>query len=204
MLNFDYEISITDKARSLLKEKKINVITALAKGYSNAAISNEFGIPIKTIERILNELNRKFHTSSRHYNLRVRLIVSLLMNDLLIYSQTNKPRRVENLNSKLKKTLVLSAIGLSNKAIASIFCLSEKAIELRFSHLFDYFNVDTKSQSTFNPRVSLFISAYCRDNIKIHHLRRLYRETTADRLEQIFDNKTEFLYSLEEEHRLIG
>jgi hypothetical protein len=104
----------------------------------------------------------------------------------------------------LNKTLILSCIGFSNKAIASFFDLSEKAIELRFSQLFDYFNVDTKNQTEVNPRVSLFISAYCRGNIKKNQIQRLFKESSVERLDYIFDHPNLFLNSLQEEYKFIG
>jgi len=104
----------------------------------------------------------------------------------------------------LSKTLVLSCIGFSNKAIAKLFDLSEKAIELRFSQLFDYFNVDTKNQTQVNPRVSLFISAFCRGNIKKNQIQRLFKESSTERLDSIFEQPESFLSSLQEEYKFIG
>lgn len=176
----------------------------MATGLSNKLISEELEIPVKTIERILNELNKKFFNKSKLYNPRVRLLVTCLTKEILDYRSEAELREVQGLNSNLNKTLILSCIGFSNKAIAQIFGLSEKAIELRFSQLFDYFNVDTKNQSVENPRVSLFISAYIRGNITKTQLSRLFKETQVDRLDQITENPKLFLETLEDSHRFIG
>lgn len=177
---------------------------ALAEGLSNKAISEKLEIPVKTIERILNEINKKFDNKSKAYNPRVRLIASLIYKEIIDFETETEPRFISDLNDNLYKTLVLSCIGFSNKAIANFFDLSEKAIELRFSQLFDYFNVDTKNQTQVNPRVSLFISAYCRGNIKRNQVQRLFKESSVERLENIFDNSNSFLNSLQEEYKFIG
>lgn len=176
----------------------------MAMGLSNKVISDELEIPVKTIERILNELNKKFFNKSKLYNPRVRLLVTCINKGLIDYKTEAELREVQGLNSNLNKTLILSCIGFSNKAIAQIFGLSEKAIELRFSQLFDYFNVDTKNQSVENPRISLFISAFTRGNINKAHLTRLFKETQVDRLDQIVENPSLFLETLEDSHKFIG
>lgn len=204
MTGLNFKVETSDKIFSLLKEKKAKVSEALALALSNKAISENLTIPIKTVERILNELNKRFENKSKVYNPRLRLLSSLVTRDLLDYSVEGQPRLVSDLKENLRKTLVLSCIGFSNKAIARLFDLSEKAIELRFSQLFDYFNVDTKNQTQLNPRVSLFISAYCRGNIKKNQLQRLCKESSIERLEQLFDQPKHFLNSLEEEYRFIG
>jgi len=187
-----------------LKTKKLKVVEAMVMGLSNKLISKELDIPIKTIERILNELNKKFFNKSKLYNPRVRLLVTCLNKGLIEYQSETELREIQGLNSNLNKTLILSCIGFSNKAIAQFFGLSEKAIELRFSQLFDYFNVDTKNQSAENPRISLFISAYLRKNINKTQLSRLFKETQVDRLEQILENPGLFLERLEDSHKFIG
>lgn len=176
----------------------------MAIGLSNKKISEELDIPIKTIERILNELNKKFHNKSKLYNPRIRLLVTCIAKEILDYKAETELSKITKLNSKLTKTLILSCVGFSNKAIAHFFGLSEKAIELRFSQLFDYFNIDTRNQSIENPRVSLFIAAYLRSNITKAQIQRLFRETQIDRLDQIYNNPNLILDSLEEAHRFIG
>jgi len=195
---------MSEKAFSIFKDKKVKVAEALSEGLSNKAISEKLDIPIKTIERILNEINKKFDNKSKAYNPRVRLLASFLYKDLLDFETESQPRFISDLNDNLNKTLILSCVGFSNKAIASFFDLSEKAIELRFSQLFDYFNVDTKNQTKVNPRISLFISAYCRGNIKKNQIQRLFKESSSERIDSIFDNPNYFLNGLQEEYKFIG
>ncbi len=128
----------------------------------------------------------------------------MIYKELIDYEVDTQPRFVSDLNDNLSKTLILSCIGFSNKSIARLFDLSEKAIELRFSQLFDYFNVDTKNQTQANPRVSLFISAYCRGNIKKNQIQRLFKESLMDRLEDLFDRSEHFINNLQAEYRFIG
>ena len=187
-----------------MKDKKVKVAEAVSEGLSNKAISEKLDIPIKTIERILNEINKKFDNKSKAYNPRVRMLDSFLYKELLDIEIESQPRFVSDLNDNLNKTLILSCVGFSNKAIASFFDLSEKAIELRFSQLFDYFNVDTKNQTRVNPRISLFISAYCRGNIKKNQIQRLFKESSSERIDNIFDNPNFFLNGLQEEYKFIG
>lgn len=203
-MNFNFRIKVSDKAPLVLKEKKLKVLEAMAYGLSNKSISEKLGIPVKTIERILNEVNKKSNNKSKYFSPRIRLILSLVALDLFEYETEAKPRLITELNDNLRKTLILCCIGFSNKAIASLFKLSEKAIELRFSQLFDYFNIDTKNQALENPRVALFISAYCRENIKNAQLKRLFKETQADRLDAIFANSNAFLESIEDDFKFIG
>jgi DNA-binding NarL/FixJ family response regulator len=176
----------------------------MAQGNSNKIISENLDIPVKTIERILNEVNKKFENRSKDFNPRVRLLATLVTKDLIDYEIDIQPRYISNLSDNLNRTLVLCATGFSNKAIAKIFGLSEKAIELRFSQLFDYFNVDTKNQGNSNPRVNLFISAYCRGNIKKSQIQKLLKESSQERIKEVFEKPENFLANLEEEYKFIG
>jgi DNA-binding NarL/FixJ family response regulator len=96
------------------------------------------------------------------------------------------------------------AIGFSNKQIARTLNINEKTVELRLTQLFDYFNIDTKNQSFENPRISLFISAFCRANVTKSQIKRLHKETTAGRIEQTFLELKTFIETLEEQHKIIG
>jgi DNA-binding NarL/FixJ family response regulator len=211
MANFIFKVEILHSIDThRLSQKKLSSIQDLAQGFSNQAIAEGLGISIKSVERILAELNKKLSKSHDYknfhgvFNPRLRLLVSLLALDLIDFYPESDLRHIENLDKKLNETLVLMTIGFSNKQIAHILNINEKTVELRLTQLFDYFNIDTKNQSFENPRISLFISAYCRSNITKSQIKRLYRETTASRIEQTFLDLKTFVATLEEQHKIIG
>ncbi len=212
MASFPIEVEILIKPSGFFRGRRLALIELLALGFSNKTISEEANISIKSVERILAELNTKLGNKAtkaaddlrKNFNPRVRLLFSLIAEDICDIYSTANPRLVEELSDQLKQTLILSCIGFSNKAIADFYKIGEKAIELRFTQLFDYFGVDTKSLSIENPRVGLFISAYCRANINKMQIKRLYRETQAERLEEIWAKPDKFIAGLEAAYKIIG
>lgn len=211
MASFAFKVEILPAINSYrLNQKKLSSIHDLAKGLSNQAIADGLGVSIKSVERILAQLNKKLSRSTDYksfhdfFNPRLRLLVSLLAQDLIDFHPETELRYIENLDQKLSQSLVLMAIGFSNKQIARTLGINEKTVELRLTQLFDYFNIDTKNQSSENPRVTLFISAYCRSNITKSQIKRLYKETTANRIEQTFMDLKTFVDTLEEQHKVIG
>ncbi len=209
MPNFDYKVIKADSNQLKISHKKLITIESLAYAMSNRAIAEEVNLSVKSVERILSELNTKFNEIRsndlrKYFNPRLRLLTSLIASNFIDYEASPDLRQIRNLNQNLTRTLVLSNIGFSNKSIANLLNITEKTVELRFSQLFDYFNIDTKTASMKNPRVSLFISAYCRDNINKGQIKRLYRESKIEFLEDIFMKPDTFLENLEVDHRFIG
>ncbi|MBT6843586.1 MAG: hypothetical protein HOA17_07310 [Candidatus Melainabacteria bacterium] len=212
MANFPIEVKILVKPAGFFKTGRLALIEALAHGLSNNALAEELDISIKSVERILNETNAKLGNKAgkehkdlaKIFNPRLRLLTSLIATDICEVHTDAPMRYIENLSEALEQTLVLCCIGFSNKAIAELFEVTEKAIELRFTHLFDYFGVDTKSLRIENPRVNLFISAYCRNNIKKAQVTRLYRETQFSRIDEILMKPAAFLDGLDDDYRIIG
>jgi DNA-binding NarL/FixJ family response regulator len=211
MASFDYKVEILNTINSYrLSQKKLATINDLALGFSNQAIAQGLGVSTKTIERILSELNKKLSRSNDYknfhdlFNPRIRLLVSLVSLDLIEFYTESELRFISNLDKKLNQTLILMTIGFSNKQIAKILDINEKTVELRLTQLFDYFNIDTKNQSFENPRVSLFISAYCRLHLVKPQLKRLYKETLAGRIELNFLETESFINTLEDQHKIIG
>ncbi|MDA0772840.1 MAG: LuxR C-terminal-related transcriptional regulator [Cyanobacteria bacterium] len=212
MANFPIEVEILVKPAGFFKTGRLALIEALAHGFSNNAIAEELDISIKSVERILNEINTKlgnkagkeYKDLSKIFNPRLRLLTSLIATDICEIHTNTSMRYIENLTESLEQTLILCCVGFSNKTIAELFEVSEKAIELRFTHLFDYFGVDTKSLRIENPRVNLFISAYCRNNIKKAQVSRLYRETHFNRLDEILMKPAAFLDRLDGDYKIIG
>ena len=88
MANFSFKVEILQSINSYrLSQKKLAVILDLAQGLSNQAIAEGLGVSIKSVERILAELNKKLSKSSDYknfhelFNPRLRLLVSLLALD---------------------------------------------------------------------------------------------------------------------------
>lgn len=212
MANFPIEVEILIKPTGFFRGRKLALIELLALGFSNKTMAEESNISIKSVERILAELNTKLGNKTAQddnslrklFNPRVRLLSSLIAEDICDIYSTSKPRLIEELGGQLKQTLILSCVGFSNKAIADFYGIGEKAIELRFTQLFDYFGVDTKSLSAENPRIGLFISAYCRGNITKMQIKRLYRDTQPELLDEIYANADKFLAGLEAIYKIIG
>lgn len=212
MAGFPLEVTILIKPNGFFTNRKLALIEALAHGLSNKAIAEELDLTVKSIERILNQINIKmgnkaspqFKDLDKIFNPRLRLMAALIANKTIELQPEISLRFIESLETNLKKTLILTCIGFSNKAIAELLGLSDKAIELRLSHLFDYFAVDTKLQQVENPRAHLLISAYCRNNITKQQITRLYRETDYPRLDSILTKPELFLANLEDDYKIIG
>lgn len=212
MANFPVNVEILIQPTGFFRGRKLTLVELLASGWSNKSIAREAKISIKSVERILSELSNKFANKAtrndndrrRLFNPRLRLLTGLIAEDICdIYSSTSL-RLVEELSQQLRQTLILSCIGFSNKAIADLYGIGEKAIELRFTQLFDYFGVDTKSLSVENPRVSLFLNAYCRGNINKMQVKRLYRETQEEWLDAIMIQPYKFIAGLETSSKIVG
>ncbi|MDD9898585.1 MAG: LuxR C-terminal-related transcriptional regulator [Candidatus Melainabacteria bacterium] len=212
MVSFPLEVEILIKPSGFYTSRKLSLIEALAHGLSNKAIAEELDLTVKSVERILNQLNDKlgnkagseFKDLGKVFNPRLRLMAGLISSKIIELKPEIAMRHIEGLDTNLKRTLILTCIGFANKTIAEVFGLSDKAIELRLTNLFDYFAVDTKSQQVENPRCNLFISAYARGNISKQQLARLYRETRFSRLDAILTKPDSFLAGLEDDYKMVG
>lgn len=193
MVAFPIEIEVLVKPSGFFNSRRLLFIELLASGLSNKSIAEELGLSIKSVERILSEFNDRFGNrlqlesadSPKLFNPRTRLLTGFLAEEICEIRSKSSLRFIEELNDALKTTLLLSCTGFSNKGIANILRITEKAVELRFTQLFDYFGIDTKALAEENPRVNLFISAYCRGHIQKSQIKKLYRETQPERLEEI-------------------
>jgi len=211
MPSFDFKIEILDTINVYrLSQKKLLTIKHLAQGLSNKLIAEYLKVSVKTVERILCELNKKlsksndFNNFHQLFNPRVRLLTSLVALDLIDFRPQAELRFIDNLDFKLSQVLVLMVVGFSNKKISELLSINEKTVELRLTQLFDYFNIDTKNQSFENPRIVLFISAYCRSNVTKSQIKRLFKETSAARVENTFLDTKTFISTLENQHKVIG
>lgn len=211
MPSFEFKVKLQDAVKeSRLPSRKLVVLEELAHGFSNKMIAEDLEISVKSVERILSELNKKFSKSGDYanfhqlFNPRMRLLLSLIAGDIVDFDTEIALRYIDNLGPKLSETLNLVAVGLSNKSIGDFLSINEKTVELRLTQLFDYFNVDTKIQSYENPRVILLISAYCRGNLSKSQLKRLHRETLPGRIEVTMQDKPGFVSMLGVDYKIIG
>lgn len=212
MASFKFKTILLPEIEKSFSSQKAEVLEAVAYGYSNKSIADEYKVSIKAVEKSLTALNKKLESGGKLFSSRIRVIVHLIVNDLIDYKfieddiniQLGHQKRIQDLNEDLKQTLLLSAVGLSNDSIARLFKISKKRIEQRLAQLFDAFAIDTRNLSVENPRVLLFISSYLRGNIDKSQLKRLYKETKRDRLERIIEDPESFLIGLEKDGNVIG
>ncbi|MEY3370642.1 MAG: Bacterial regulatory protein luxR family [Cyanobacteriota bacterium] len=211
MSSFNFQVEILPALNTYrFSQTKLQILQNLALGRSNKSIAESLEISVKSVERILAELNKKLNKSNEYknfyklFNPRVKLLSSLIALDLIDFKPEVELRYIDNLDLKLSQVLALMAIGFANKKIAELLGINEKTVELRLTQLFDYFNIDTKNQSIENPRISLFISALCRSNISKAQIKRLHKETSAGRVENTILDLKNFISTLEEQHKVIG
>ncbi len=205
MASFEFYAKLSKDVDEELSPSKIDIIEALAYGYSNKSIANEYGVSIKSVEKAIASLNKKFKADSASYSSRMRIIASLLANDYIDYFVNEPQQKIDNLSEDLQQTLVLSCLGLSNHAIADMLAMTDKCIEKRLGQLFDIFGIDTKHQAVENPRVLLLINAFLRQNIRKEQIKRLYKETELERLERIIKEPEAFIKHIDNKSsHLIG
>lgn len=204
MANFEFYAKLADQIGEEFTPSKLDVIEAAAYGYSNKSIANEYSLSIKTVEKAFAAIIKKFEADNKLYSSRIRMISSLLANNFISYHVAEPPKKLESLSSDLNHTLILSALGLSNHAMAMILGVTNKTIEKRLGQLFDLFGIETKNHDVENPRVLLLINALIRENISQEQLKKLYKETAAERLERIAKEPEMFLQHLDSKNYVIG
>lgn len=164
-------------------------------------------LSLKSIERIFAEINQQFNPNfniTQYYNQRIRLIALLIANENLNFQPKTEMRYINDLNLRLNQTLALVSSGLSNSGIGELLNINSKTVESRLSQLFDHFNIDTKGELSENPRVLLFVSAYCRGHSNKNKIKKLFKETSGINLEEILKDPNSFLNDLDYEHKTIG
>lgn len=204
MANFEFYAKLSNDVDKEFTPSKIDIIEAIAYGYSNKSIANEYSMSIKTVEKAFASLNKKFQAESKLYNSRIRIIASLLSKGFINYFMVEQPQKVQGLSEEQSQTLTLISLGLTNHTIAEILGITDKCVEKRLGNLFDCFGIDSKQHDVENPRVLLFINAYIRNNIDKEQMKKLYKETVIDRLERIIDEPEGFLQHLDDKCYLIG
>ncbi len=198
----NFTVTMTEELNAKLSPSKTKLIEAISCGMTNKLIAESFGITLKAVEQGFAELNKSFGTRDELYNPRLRIVSSLIAEDLASFHSTTQYSEVPDLNDNLKQTLFLTVIGLSTQAIAKLLSLSAKTVEQRLSQLYDYFGIDTRSAE--NPRVILLVTALLKGNIDSSQIKRLHRETSVDRLKRILQQPEYFVQKLIRPVQVIG
>jgi DNA-binding CsgD family transcriptional regulator len=202
MAELDFTVTIAEELNAKLSPSKTKLIEAISYGMTNKLIAESFGITLKAVEQGFAELNKSFGTRDELYNPRLRIVSSLIAEDLASFQCSTQCSEVPDLNDNLKQTLFLTVIGLSTQAIAKLLSLSAKTVEQRLSQLYDYFGIDTRSAE--NPRVILLVTALLKGNIDSSQIKRLHRETSVDRLKRILLQPEYFVQKLTRPVQIIG
>lgn len=204
MSDLNFTINFDENLEKELSPSKARVVEAISYGMSNKVIAETFNISIKAVEGIFSELNKRFDTRDPNYNSRIRIIAALIANQKAEYQSDIEYPEVKMLNETLQQTLLLTASGLSTKAIASLCQVSTKTVEQRLSQLYDYFGVDTRRQDAENPRVMLLVNALLKGNLRQEHLAKLVRQTARERLDRIINSPEYFLEAMLKPNNYIG
>ena len=204
MANFQFYAKLSNEIGGLITDSKLDVVEALAYGYSNKSIANEFNVSVKAVEKNVSDIHKVFNSNSKFFNSRIRVISSMIANNFIDYSTPNNSSKVPELNEDLTRTLILSSVGLSNATIAELLNISQKCVETRLGQLFDYFGIDSKKQNVENPRVLLLVTAYIKGNITKELIKKVYKETNCKRLERVVEDPDFFIENLQSVNKVIG
>jgi len=142
------------------------VLQLIASGWSNLSIAEDLNFSTKNIESITTMLIRlaKIHDTNGHLNPRSRLVAKCYHAHKLRYFPSQEPPN-ELLSEDQTATLLLVAVGLSNKTTGKILGISEKTVESRLNNLFLQFGINAKANKIINPRLRLIAMANARQNI---------------------------------------
>ena len=204
MAELNFTLILSEEVKNKVSPHKAKLLGAISSGLSNKLIAESFGISLKAVEQAFSELNKSFGAKDSLYNSRLRIVSSLLAENLLNFETQSAYSEVPALNKALRQTLLLTAIGLSSQTTARLLSVSIKTIEQRLAQLYDYFGVDTRKMNTENPRIVLLIRAMLKGNIAKALIQRLHRETSIDRLKRILEQPEYFVEKLSRNHNLIG
>ena len=168
------------------------VLQLIASGWSNASIAEDLNFSTKNIESITTLLINlaKIHDANGHLNPRARLVAKCYHAHKLRYLPLQEPPN-ELLSEDQTATMLLVAIGLSNKTIGRILGISEKTVESRLNNLFLQFGVNAKANKIINPRLRLISVANARRNITPEAFDELWQKTNNVDLEQAVSNPQE-------------
>lgn len=165
------------------------VLQLIAAGWSNASIAEDLNFSTKNIESITTMLIRlaKIHDANGHLNPRARLVAKCYHARKLRYLPSQEPPN-ELLSEDQTATLLLVAIGLSNKTTGKILGISEKTVESRLNNLFLQFGINAKANKVINPRLRLISIANARQNITFEAFDEIWQKTNNVDVDQVVNN----------------
>lgn len=168
------------------------VLQLIASGWSNASIAEDLNFSTKNIESITTMLIRlaKIHDVNGHLNPRARLVGKCYHARKLRYVPSQELPN-ELLSEDQTATLLLVAVGLSNKTIGKILGISEKTVESRLNNLFLQFAINAKANKIINPRLRLIAVANARQNITFEAFVEIWQRTNNVDLDQVVNNPHE-------------
>ena len=168
------------------------VLQLIAAGWSNASIAEDLNFSTKNIESITTLLIRLAKLQDQHGNLnpRARLVAKCYHAQKLRYQASQEPPN-ELLSEDQTATLLLVAVGLSNKTIGKILGISEKTVESRLNNLFLQFGINAKANKIINPRLRLIAASNSRQNITFEAFDTIWQKTNNVDLEQVVNNPQE-------------
>lgn len=168
------------------------VLQLIASGWSNASIAEDLNFSTKNIESITTMLIRlaKIHDVNGHLNPRARLVGKCYHARKLRYTPSQELPN-ELLSEDQTATLLLVAVGLSNKTIGKVLGISEKTVESRLNNLFLQFAINAKANKIINPRLRLIAVANARQNITFEAFEEIWQRTNNVDLDQVVNNPHE-------------
>lgn len=196
MSNFYYEAHFSDQLADQFTTIRLTVLELLALGYSNHNIALECHTKIKTIEHHLTSMAHVYQIKTDIHNPRTRILAHLYFNDLMTLRSPADPLDISLYTPKILDVMKLLLIGLSLKATAAILNLSVKAVEQRIGQLYDSFNVDTDNTLHENCRVVLWAAILLRTETDKKQLKKLYEETSVEKIPRVLANPELFLLRL--------
>ena len=196
MSDFYYEAHLDAELATQFTTIRLTVLELLALGYSNNNMALECAVGIKAIEHHITQMAVLCEARADLHNLRTRLLAHLYFHDLMTLKSPVGSLDISHFNSKIMDTLKLLVIGLSLKSTAAILGISVKAVEYRIGHLYDFFNVDTDNTINENCRVVLWAAIILRTVIAKPELKKMYCDTSIEKIPRIVENPDLFLLRL--------
>ena len=139
------------------------------------------------IAKVNQKTNPDRNTQAANQGPRARLVAKCHHAQKLRYHASQEPPN-ELLSEDQTATLLLVAVGLSNKTIGKILGISEKTVESRLNNLFLQFGINAKANKVINPRLRLIAVTNARQNITFEAFDTIWQKTNNVDLDQVVNN----------------